>query len=578
MRRVGLGLLVGMCAWSLAGAAAAQGGPSPVPPADAPVVASVPAATLVAFDHAGMLCVGLRSEGPASCQPPPGPLFDPDVEGSSVNRTQVAYGVTTTAAAQSVVLLQPAGRRTTAALSTGAYAGRFAGRVRFFLVAVSAQPYRALLRDAQGRVVGGTDLIPAPAIGRPVIVRHGRVRGTPWRASAYQTTHLSPTPLDRGRTERLTCGRIVFGSERALDMGCIGPDADPDSVSVMPEEHCIPSALQLSGMAGSDVRRIDAVIGDGTRRRVPLTALPARFGARRQAYALVLAPGIAVRALRIVERGRVRTLPVRQAPGGATCAPRLGNSGSIIVSLGRGPSHATSTGPLVARDEGDLLCVGLGTIATTDCRVPPIDPLLARIETRGSGAQRALLAVVPPEVAALRLTLDRGPQITVATTDLPGYTGRYAGLVRGATVALPAGGKVYDTDELAADGHVLQRIPGPDLRPLPHMPAVLARLPGGVVVAGGGGCVQVGVDAPTRDRSGCRNIDFQPILVAAPCAARRLVVISRSRRLRVRTDRGVIRGRTKGRFVVAIVPRDAALRSPARLPPAAEQCGYTLQT
>jgi len=42
------------------------------------------------------------------------------------------------------------------------------------------------------------------------------------------------------------------------------------------------------------------------------------------------------------------------------------------------------------------------------------------------------------------------------------------------------------------------------------------------------------------------------------------------------TDRGVIHGRRKGRFTVAIVPRDAALRAPARLPPAAKQCGYTL--
>jgi hypothetical protein len=98
--------------------------------------------------------------------------------------------------------------------------------------------------------------------------------------------------------------------------------------------------------------------------------------------------------------------------------------------------------------------------------------------------------------------------------------------------------------------------------------------------------VQVGADAPTPDRSRCRNLDFQPILVAAPCAARRLVVVARSRRLRVTTDRGVVHGRRKGRFAVAVVPRDEALREvrtaasvgPVRLPPAARQCGYTLQT
>jgi hypothetical protein len=382
---------------------------------------------------------------------------------------------------------------------------------------------------------------------------------------------------DRGRTERLTCVRIVFGSERPLDQGCSGPEVDPGAVSVTPREHCDPSASQLSGVVGSDVRGIDAVLGDGTRQRVPLYALPAGFGDPRDAFALVLRPGTAVRALRVREGGRVRTLPVGQAPGGATCAPRSTNRGSFIIGLGFEAPHGSSTGPLVARDQGDLLCVGLGAIAGTDCQVPPIDPLLPRLEIRRSGGQTALLAVVPPEVAALRLTLDSGAPITVATTDLPGYTGRYAGLVRAVAVPLSPGREVYDTDELAADGHVIQRVPGPDLRPLARTPAVLARLPGGTVVAGAGWCVQVSTAAPTRDRSGCRNLDFQPILVAAPCAARRLVVVARARRLRVVTDRGVIRARRTGRFAVAIVPRDAALRevripgvshTPIRLPPA----------
>jgi len=294
-----------------------------------------------------------------------------------------------------------------------------------------------------------------------------------------------------------------------------------------------------------------------------------------------------VRALRIRERAGVRTLPVGQAPDGATCARRSTNGGSFIIGLGFDALHGSSTGSLVARDQGDLLCVGSGAIADADCQVPPIDPLLPRLEIRRSGGQAALLAVVPPEVAALRVTLDSGAPITVATTDLPGYTGRYAGLVRAAAVSLSTGREVYDTDELAADGHVIQRVPGPDLRPLARTPAVLARLPGGTLVAGAGWCVQVSTAPPTPDRSGCRNIDFQPILVAAPCAARRLVAVAQARQLRVVTDRGVIRGRRKGRFAVAIVPRDTALRevrvpgvsrTPVRLPPAARQCGYSLQT
>ena len=487
MRRLGLGLLVGICAWSLAGPAAAR----PVPPApDAPVVASLPGgATLVAFDHGADLCFGLRRGGSATCDAPPHGYLDPRVEASGVNGEQVVYGVTTSDATSVEVLA--AGASATGPVSGGAYAGRFAGQV---------QAHR---------------------------------RG-----------------LQRSST-------------------------DAGAVTVTPTEHCDPSAMKLTGLAGSDVQRIDAVLGDGTRRRLPLHPLPTRFGDPRHAYALVLAPGIAVRALRIAAGGRVRVLPVGQAPGGATCTRQLGNGGAFILGFGASGTHSMSTGPLVARDDGDLLCVGLGAIGAGDCQVPPIDPL-ARIDTRGSGAQRSLLAVVPPEVAALRLTPSSGPPITVPTTDLPGYTGRYVGLVRVATVVLPAGAKVYDTYELAADGHLLQHVPGPDQRPLAHAPAVLARLPGGVVVAGAERCVQVGADAPTRDRADCR-LAFGPIFIS-PCAARRIVVVARARRLSVRTDRGVIRGQRKGRLSVAVVPRDAALRSPVRLPPAARQCGYTLQT
>lgn len=169
MPRVGLGLLVGICAWSLAGPAAARPEPPPAPPADAPVVASLPGATLVAFDHGGELCFGLRGDGPASCGGPPRGIFDPQVEQSNVHGTQVLYGVTTSAAT-SVEILGTGVSATGPVSGGGAYAGRFAGQVRFFLVAITAQPYRVLLGDAAGRVVAGADVGPTPVVGRPIEV------------------------------------------------------------------------------------------------------------------------------------------------------------------------------------------------------------------------------------------------------------------------------------------------------------------------------------------------------------------------------------------------------------------------
>lgn len=79
----------------------------------------MPGATLVAFDHGGKLCLGLRGEGPASCDAPPHGYFDPKVEGSSFNETQVVYGVTTTAAVSAEVLAR-GGTRLTGPVSGGA--------------------------------------------------------------------------------------------------------------------------------------------------------------------------------------------------------------------------------------------------------------------------------------------------------------------------------------------------------------------------------------------------------------------------------------------------------------------------
>lgn len=572
MCRVALGLLVGICAWSLAGPARAQ----EVPPANAPVVASVPGAALVAFDHGTDLCVGLQGARPASCDGPPHGIFDPFVQGTGSQGTSVLYGVTSTDAATIEVLAL--GTRVTAAVSAGAYTGRFAGRVRFFLVAISGEPYRVLLRDAQGRVVGGTDLGSAPAMGHPLDVEHGRLDGRRWRTVVYQTTRLDPTPLDPAHLERLTCVRTEFDSEqRGIGASCV--QLGPAGASITPREHCDPDALLIDGLISGAVRSVEAVLGDGTRQRARLDPLPARLNDPRRVFVLVLGPDTAVRELRIRAGARMQRIALGQAPGGATCRGGLpSNVGWVAYSplpIGAQPGPV---GPLVARDDGDRLCVGLGTIVTADCQLPPTDARIPRIDLRRAGGHAALLAVVPPEVARLRLTIDRGAPVTVATTDLPGYSGRYAGLVRAATVALPAGSHVYGTEELAADGHVIEHWPGPDLRPLAHTPAVLARLPGGIVAAAGGTCIQVGANAPTRDRTACRNADLLKTLVAAPCAARRLVIVTRRRALRVTTDRGVIRGHRKGRFTVAVVPRDAALRSPVRLPPASKQCGYTLQT
>jgi hypothetical protein len=212
----------------------------------------------------------------------------------------------------------------------------------------------------------------------------------------------------------LTCIRVVVGHERPLGEGCSAPQTDPGAVPTTAREHCNPSGLLLTGVAGPNVRGIDAVLGDGTLRRVPLDRLPASFGDPRRAYALGPESGTAVRSLRIHLLQRVQTLPLEQAPGGATCRPGLSNQAEFLVGGFATEPQAAPVGPLVARDDGDRLCVGLGTIVPEDCQIPPIDALLPRIDVRRAGGQTALLAVVAPEVASLRLELDRGAPVTVS--------------------------------------------------------------------------------------------------------------------------------------------------------------------
>jgi hypothetical protein len=556
----------------------------PVPPANAAVVAGpLPDGTaLVAFDRGDELRVAVARQR-ADCGPPPTVASQP--------RLQIGAHVSgvVTADVASVELLSTGARQTVPA-GAGAYQGRFAGRVHFLLAASKGRlaPYRLRMLDAQGRAVGAIDFGDAPAVGPSAPVGHGRVGGTPWRAVAFQRTAVAPTPLDRGRTERITCLRFAIPGPRLPESTCSGRNRDPAGMSFSVTAECSASARVVSGLAGPAIGRIDAVLGDGARRPVALRALPARFDDPRRAYVVVVGRGIAVRALLVRERGRTSTLAVRAAPVDAECN-QGGNFGVAFATFGvvlqPSPSGA---GPIVARDDGDDLCVGLGTIVATDCQLPPADTFHDRIERRRAGTQTAVLAVVTAEVSALRLRVDHGAPLTVPTSDLPGYNGRYAGLVKAATVSLPGDRRLYSTDLLAADGHVLGSLPGPDQPPLAHTPRVVARLPGGVTVAASTECVQVRSGPPTRDRAACELVGLTDTFVVVPCAAHRAVIVSRVRRpatgLTAVTTAGRVRGRRHGALSVAILPPRAALREVrltgagrvgVHLPPAARQCGYT---
>src|SRR5262245_33205923 len=148
------------------GAARAQG----APPRDAPVVAGPlgDGTAVVAFDRGDQLCVALRGRFDSSCGPPPASALHPVVEFAATGAGGAVYGTVTTDVA-TVEVLAP-GATATVAAGAGAYAGRSAGRVKFFLAPIAGRPYRVRLLDAQGHVLGAADLAPSPAVGRPVAV------------------------------------------------------------------------------------------------------------------------------------------------------------------------------------------------------------------------------------------------------------------------------------------------------------------------------------------------------------------------------------------------------------------------
>jgi hypothetical protein len=567
-----------MCALAVGAAPAAALAPPVAPPA--PVAGPLPDGTsLYAANRGGDLCLGPR-QPPTGCGAPPRTAARPryGFDGRHV------FGAVTADVAS--VEIRSAARRQLVPTSVGAYRGP----LRFYLapLAPGERPYRLRMLDATGRALGAFDIGDPPALSPPVAVARGHVGLVAWRAVAYQHSVTRPTPLDLARPERTTCVSVGFGGAPARGGSCATRDPDPGSVTFSSSERC--DARSVSGLVGPSVSRVDALLGDGSRRRVALAALPARFDELRRAFAFAVPKGVAVRSLLVARSGRTAPVPLGLVPAGSRCPGAIGFDKAVFGFASPLTTPAAGTGPVVAGDRGDDLCVGFGAIVFADCRLPPVDVADTRLERRRAGARTAILAVVPTTVAALRLSLDQGPALTVPVSDLPGYDGRYKGLVKGVAVTLPGDRRVYGADLLAASGAVLHRVTGPDQHPLPSTPRVLARLPTGLAVAAlaSGRCVQVRAGSPTRDRADCLPA-FEDVAITVPCGARRIVVVARlpkrARGLAVTTDAGTtISGRRHGALAVAIVParlgvRDVraigVARTATTLPPAAEQCGYT---
>ena len=587
-------------------------------PANAPVVAGPTAsgATLVAFARGSDVCIAVqtpREERAATCGEPPRrashSLSDTAFDSA---RGVAAHGGLVPADVASVELRVAERTRATnlprdrglSVPTATSDAWRGPGSVRFYLADGPAYPpwlYR--YRDAEGRTLGARSIDgpDAPVVGQPVTLASGRAGARTWRLRAVRRPRLAATPLDRGRLIEDVCVDVSAGRARPFGGACASVDEPlTEPLRVHPDSECELASLAM--LARRDVRRIEAVLGDGRRASVPLTAMPAGAAMAPQAGGLVVTGAVAIRRVEAFDgRGRVlERYDLRLAPSQPCRRDAFFSWGATFIAFA--VPAGLETGPLAvrARDEGARLCFSAADFDPhgLDCARPPLAPEDVTLLRRTAGARSLLHAVLPGEVAAVEVPVDGVPRRVETTGDVPGYGGQYRDIVRFLALELPASARVGTARLLDASGGGL----GKAELFVPLRPRVVAsrRLTvGGLplvfddVQPGRGGRRRYGcVRLAGEPADSCRTAATEIVSVLATCTPRRIVVFGeprRARRIVVRTDRGRVTARIvrvgSRRIYVAVLPpgaRPARLVATGRavrgaelaLPPAARQCGY----
>ena len=416
--------------------------------------------------------------------------------------------------------------------------------------------------------------------------------------TAYTEPRIAPTPDQPDRIATLAC--IDVANSRGG-----GGQCEDNSIVLL--SSCDGPGI-AGGIVAADVVSVRLTLGTGAAFVIPAVALPAVFGGRR-AIGAEVPRGEAVReavALDAAGQGIARTAV--GTPPGQSCAsadrgddgfggyiePTSPPAGAVVVASAGGP-------PLVVADQDDLLCVALGALEAGYCPFAPVDSDEPTLLERGGTVAGALSR----DASRVTLELDRGPAITVGTTDGAAYTGRWAGRVRFFAAPVPAGRHVTGAVVRDAAGTIIGV--SPDGVPRPAGRRTLFERDGqGLQVARDEEerpCVTAFATDPLPVPRFCTDpnpgtpIDG-PIwpyggAVVVPCAPRRAlaygdvpdrlrlpeVVLDGNRTLRTRRikrpgnddvwfaflpDAGV-RGLRAGKQRVAL-----------RLPPASRQCGYAL--
>jgi hypothetical protein len=417
---------------------------------------------------------------------------------------------------------------------------------------------------------------------------------------AHTEPLLSPTPDDPGRLRTIACIDVTNGLTHSSFC-----DRDADSglvVNAACEQPDVAGALVATAVAA-----VRVTLGSGAEVTLAAGDLPAVFGGRR-ALSGRLPAGEAVReAVALDAAGAVigRT-EVGTEPAGQPCAGEdsggAGFSGPLVAPAPGAVEVASAGGEsLLAGDQGERLCVGLGRLRARPCPFPPVDSDRPRLHWRNDVVAGAL----SQDAARITLRVDRGRDVTVATTPGAAYSGRWAGRVRFFAAALAEDQRVTGAVVRNARGRIIgisrRVLPNPKIRVVraerggrgvmlelqegrqpcltafagetPPAPRFCTDLNPGMLIDGPylpyGGAVTVPCSPPRAIAYGRMPDRFQTPVVRL--AGGETV---RARRIRLRGEDGWlaflpdagVRGLRGGRQHAALA-----------LPPASAQCGYSVR-
>ncbi|MDA0160118.1 hypothetical protein OM076_07585 [Solirubrobacter ginsenosidimutans] len=419
---------------------------------------------------------------------------------------------------------------------------------------------------------------------------------------AHTELRLAPTPDQADRLRTLACVDVAnrFGgggicdldSENGLQL--LGECGAPDLVG---------------GIVAAGVESVRLTLGSGGEVGIPAQELPAVFGGRR-AIGATVPPGEAVRtatALDAAGQGVAQIL-VGTEPGGRPCVgddrgdvhfsgdlePLAPPAGAVAVAAAGGES-------LLVADQGETLCVGLGSaLPAGTCPPPPFDSDAPALIRQG----RTVAGALSRDAARITLQLNRGRDVTVGTTDGPAYTGRWAGRVRFFAAQIAAGREVTGAVVRNAAGTIIGlstkgiRVPRVKRTVLARRGAQRFEL---VRTSGEPPCLTAFATGPPQAPTFCTDphpgtpidgpVNRYRAAVTVPCDPRQAmvygplpdgltapqVILEGKRIIRPRTFS--LRGENAW---VAFLP-DAAVEGlragkqsvPLQLPPASVQCGYS---